>query len=168
MWDRGCTKNKRKSKKALQKEYEELYQGTPFDLDFRLAQVVVIVWHTFQFSVGMPIFFIISIFNLTGMYWVDKYLLLRLNKTPNNMDEKPINHALQMMYWVFYMHFVVGYSMITNDSIINSDETYQGKSLSETSNINFFDQSRYNSYHAQVFFILNAILMIASYVVVNS
>jgi|TARA_B110000285_G_C15117847_1_gene615242 hypothetical protein len=96
----------------------------------------------------MPIFYLLAVTNLTGMYWVDKWLVLRVNKTPLNIDEKPIKHALKMMYWVFYMHFFVGYSMITNDSIIKSDETYVGMSLSETSNINFFDQSRYNSYHA--------------------
>lgn len=124
LWDRGCTKNKRMSKKALQSEYEELYRGTPFELDFRLAQVVVIVWHTFQYSVGMPIFFITSTVNLTMMYWIDKYLLLRVNTTPVNMNEKPIQHACTMLYWVFYMHFIVGFCMITNDSIIYSDEEY--------------------------------------------
>lgn len=58
--------------------------------------------------------------------------------------------------------------MITNDSILKSDEEYTGMSLSESSNINFFDQSRYKSYHAQVFFILNVILCIAAKVVVDS
>ena len=105
------------------------------------------------------------------MYWVDKYWLLRFNQTPVNINEKPIQHALQMLYWVFYMHFFVGYSMITNDSIIKSDEEFEGMKLSElsdSSNINIFDAARYNSYHAQVFFCLGMILMVAAKVVVGS
>jgi hypothetical protein len=46
-FDRSCTLNKRKSKKLVQEDYENLYTGSVFDLDYRLAQVVVIVWHTF-------------------------------------------------------------------------------------------------------------------------
>jgi hypothetical protein len=38
LWDRNCSwSNKRKSKKALQSEYEQLYRGTAFDLDYRMA-----------------------------------------------------------------------------------------------------------------------------------
>jgi hypothetical protein len=47
LYDRGCTKDRRRSKKALQREYEEMYIGTSFELDFRLGQVIVIVWFTF-------------------------------------------------------------------------------------------------------------------------
>jgi len=37
-YDRGCNScNKRKSKKLLQSEYEELYIGPEFSLDARLA-----------------------------------------------------------------------------------------------------------------------------------
>ena len=95
LWDRGCDcSNKRKSKKALQQDYVQLYTGTQFDLDYRLAQVIILVWHTFQYSVGLPVLFIIAIVNLSVMYWFDKYLVLRIYNTPANLDEKPIKHAL--------------------------------------------------------------------------
>lgn len=35
--DRGCTMNKRKSRFVIQSDYEDLYIGTDFMLDFRLA-----------------------------------------------------------------------------------------------------------------------------------
>jgi hypothetical protein len=46
-----------------------------------------------------------------------------------------------MFYWVFVMHFIVGYSMITNDSIISSDELVELEtfSLDDATGINFFD-----------------------------
>ena len=119
----------------------------------------------------MPIFFIISTVNLTMMYWVDKYLLLRVNTTPLNMSEKPIQHACRMLYWVFYMHFFVGFCMITNDSIIHSDQEYSGYTIADAANlknINFFDGDRYNSYHAVVFFVLGVILMVLAKLVIDS
>lgn len=93
----------------------------------------------------MPVLFIIAIVNLTIMYWFDKWLLLRIYKTPVNLDEKPIKHALMMFYWVFVMHFVVGYSMITNDSILASDDIIDSDtfSLDDASGINFFSQKRF-------------------------
>lgn len=89
--------------------------------------------------------FIIAIVNLTIMYWLDKYLVLRIYNIPANMNEKPIKHALQMFYWVFTMHFIVGYSMITNDSLISSDDLVNSDSFSldDATGINFFDQKRY-------------------------
>jgi hypothetical protein len=132
--------------------------------------VIILVWHTFQYSVGLPVLFIIAVVNLTTMYWFDKYLVLRIYNTPANLDEKPIKHALQMFYWVFVMHFVVGYSMITNDSIISSDELVDSSSFSldDATGINFFDQKRYQTYHAQVFFSLSLILILTAKVIVES
>ena len=56
--------------------------------------MIILVWHTFQYSVGLPVLFIIAIVNLSVMYWFDKYLVLRIYNTPANLDEKPIKHAL--------------------------------------------------------------------------
>lgn len=36
-WDRSCTKDRRKSKKILQEDYEDLYIGPEFVLDYRLG-----------------------------------------------------------------------------------------------------------------------------------
>lgn len=88
LYDRNFSwSDKRQSKKALQIEYEQLYTGTAFDLDYRLAQVIILVWHTFQYSVGLPVLFLIASLNLTIMYWIDKYFVLRVAKTPVNLDE---------------------------------------------------------------------------------
>ena len=51
--------------------------------------------------------------------------------------------------------------MITNDSIISSDDLVNSDSFSldDATGINFFDQKRYQTYHAQVFFSLSLILI---------
>lgn len=68
------------------------------------------------------------------------------------------------------MHFVVGYSMITNDSIISSEDLLDSDtfSLDDATGINLFDQKRYQTYHAQVFFVLSVILICTSKGIVES
>ena len=93
-WDRGCGWDKRKSKKYLQSDYEELYTGPEFYLDARLAQIVAITWTTFMYSPGLPILFIIAAINFIIIFWVDKWLILRFYRTPKNYDEQSIEFCL--------------------------------------------------------------------------
>ena len=86
-YDRGCTCDKRKSKKYLQSDYEELYTGPEFHLDARLAQIIAITWTTFMYSPALPILFIIAAINFFIIYWIDKWLILRFYRTPKNYDE---------------------------------------------------------------------------------
>lgn len=107
--------------------------------------MIIIVWHTFQYSVGLPVLFLIAGLNLTIMYWIDKYLVLRVAKTPVKLDEKPVLHAINMMKWCFVFHFFVGFAMITNDGILNSEELIEpdSTSISDVTGIRFFDQKKF-------------------------
>ena len=111
-----------------------------------MAQVIMLVWHTFTFNLGLPILFAISIVNLSAMYWMDKYLLLRVCKTPVNINEEPIQIALIMMYWAFLFHFLVGFGMVTNDGILSTNS--QATGLDDITGVGFFSAKRYQSYHA--------------------
>jgi hypothetical protein len=111
----------KKSRKAIQAEYENINTGSVFDLDYRLAQIAVVVMHTFMFSVGLPILFLLAAMNFTMMYWMDKYLILRIYKTPVQYDHKPINFTLKLMRWSFLFHFFIGFYMITCDGILSSN-----------------------------------------------
>lgn len=62
-WDRSCTKDKRKSKKILQEDYEDLYIGPEFVFDYRLAQLVAFTWVALMYNIGMPILFLIGAIN---------------------------------------------------------------------------------------------------------
>lgn len=93
-WDRGCTCDKRKSKKYLQSDYEELYTGPEFHLDARLAQIIAVTWTTFMYSPGLPILFIIAAINFFFIYWIDKWLILRFYRTPKNYDEQSIEFSI--------------------------------------------------------------------------
>jgi hypothetical protein len=89
------------------------------------------------------------------MYWFDKWLILRVYKTPVNYDEKPILKAISMMKWAFLFHFVWGFQMITYDGILSSDNQVD----SDEKGFRFFDSKRYTSSHAVAFFTCSCIII---------
>ena len=97
-----------------------MYLGSEFELNIRLGQVVGFNWVTFMYSTGMPITFIISAFNFLILYWIDKWFILRFNRTPKNIDEKVINHVIYSLKYAFVFQFIIGIFMISNDSILTS------------------------------------------------
>lgn len=121
IWDRGCCKDSTRSKQFFQSDYEKLYIGPEFALDVRLGQIVVFVWVTFMYSVGLPVLFAISALNFTIMYWVDKYLLLRFYRTPPNYDESTIHEATGFMSFAFFLHAITGFFMISNHTLMNHE-----------------------------------------------
>lgn len=154
MWDRSCTCNKRKSKKLLQSEYEEINVGPEFSLDARLAQVVAFVWVTFMYSPALPSLFIITAVNFCIIYWIDKTLLLRFYRTPKNYDELSINFSLDMIKnYTFIFHFFIGVLVYSNDKILSGsdDEVTAGSN-------SIFSLERYNTLHVILFVIGNVVL----------
>lgn len=121
--DRRCTCNKRRSRQMYQKDYEWLYVGSEFLLDYRLAQIVAFVHVTFMFSHSMPILFAISAFNFAVMYVTDKWLLLRVHKTPRNYDEDVILVMMQYLKFAFVFHLIAGLTMLRNGSILRGEST---------------------------------------------
>ena len=119
--DRGCKKDRRRSKMILQKDYEDIYIGCEFVFDYRLAQIVAFVQVTFMYNIGLPILFFISILNFALMYWIDKWLLLRFHCRPKNFDETTINFALNHIKVAFFLHAIVGFAMLQNDGILKTE-----------------------------------------------
>ena len=165
--DRGCTCDKRKSKKLLQSEYEELYIGPEFLLDSRLAQIVAIVWVTFMYSSTLPILFPITVINFFIIFWVDKWLLLRFYKTPKNFDEQSILFSISEMQLAFIFHFIIGIIAYSNDRILSKSEaigflkTVVEDPISGAKSIlSILDLSRYNSFHTILFFTGNLFIFL--------
>ena len=120
-YDRMWSCDPRKSRKYLQDDYEELYVGTEFLLDARLAQVIAVIWATFMYSPSLPILFPICLVNLMTMYWVDKSFVLRFNKTPRNYDETIILKQVQFLKLTFLFHFVTGLMQLSLSPILESN-----------------------------------------------
>lgn len=72
-------------------------------------------------SAGMPVMYIILVINFAATYWIDKWLLLRLYKSPKNFDDSTINFTVSMLKISFPFHFIIGYFMLGNLNIMTSD-----------------------------------------------
>lgn len=72
--DRGCRCDKRKTKKVIQEDYENLYKGPQFLLEFRYSQLITVVFVIMMYSTGIPMLYMIAVVNFFITYWVDKFL----------------------------------------------------------------------------------------------
>jgi len=118
-----------------------------------------------MFSTGLPILFLLAAINFTIMYWFDKYLILRIYKTPVNYDQKPIDFTIRLMRWSFLFHFFIGFYMITCDGILSSDNEYDGVSdfnnlTEDFTGYKFFESKRYKSNHSILFFVSSTLMFI--------
>ena len=123
LWDRSCRCDRRKSKKYLQSDYEELYTGPEFQLDARLAQIVAFTWVTFMYSPGLPVLFIITAVNFSIIYWVDKWLMLRFYRIPKNYDETSIMFTIHEMKFSLIFHLFIGAIVFSNKRILSPSGT---------------------------------------------
>ena len=155
-WDRSCTCDKRKSKKLIQQDYEDLYTGPEFQLEARLAQIVSISWVTFMYSPGLPILFLFAIVNFTIIYWVDKILLLRFYRKPNNYDSQSVEFSVNEIKIAYLFHFFIGAFVYSNDRILSNSGVTElidtkNKPAGEQEVQTIFTLERYNSMHVLIF-----------------
>jgi hypothetical protein len=71
-WDRRCTCNKRRTRKLLQEDYEEINTGSEFELDDRYTQFLTLLFMAFMYSSGIPILYPIAFLAFFITYWCDK------------------------------------------------------------------------------------------------
>lgn len=73
-YDRGFTKDERRTRLIFQNKYENLYTHIDFLLEFRFSQILINVFIIMMYSPGVPLLYAVGsiIFFLT--YWVDKII----------------------------------------------------------------------------------------------
>jgi len=118
-----------------------------------------------MYSVGLPILYVISGINFILIYWIDKYLLLRIYRTPKNYDEKAINHTLEQLNYSFIFHAIIGFLMLSDNKLLvaRSDGVLQAGAdelIDKVENISeeyigsqLFTEESYRSSHVTVFFL---------------
>ena len=74
LWDTRFTCNKKKTRKVIQEDYQELYEGEEFTLDTRYAEVLVWIYTIMMFSPGIPGLYMIGFGYFVLTYWVDKFM----------------------------------------------------------------------------------------------
>ena len=82
--DRGYSCNRKYTRQIIQEDYEEIYTGEEFLLEFRYSQLVTTIYIVMMFSVGMPLLYPIAFISFFVTYWFDKVMskLFGLNMIP--------------------------------------------------------------------------------------
>lgn len=119
-YDRKCTCNKRKTRKIFQTDYESLYLGPEYLIEFRYSNMVAMVYLALLFGGGMPIlyFFAACIFAVT--YWVDKLTLFRVYRQPPRLGIEPIRFARNLLMLGVVLHFGFSFWMYSNSLVFGS------------------------------------------------
>jgi len=117
--DRGCGCSEKSTRKKLQKDYEELYMGPEFLIDFRYSQILALVFVCFLYSGGMPFLYITSFAQLLLTYYFDKTFLLKICRLPKNYDEKLESIIRTTLYVIVVVHLLFTIFMYGNSDIFN-------------------------------------------------
>eukprot|EP00347_Sterkiella_histriomuscorum_P019608 403340984 len=120
--DRGCTCNKRKTKKLLQDEYNEVYSGPEFLIEVRYAQVMTSIFITMIYSSGMPILYLVAMTQFFMMYWVDKFLFIKVYKNPPRYGIELSDISRKVLMYSVLVHLCFGFYIYSNSSIFTYDD----------------------------------------------
>jgi hypothetical protein len=73
MWlDRSKTKDMYKTKKTSMAMYKKLYSGAQYVIHFKQSNILVVVFVTLMYGVGMPLLFPVAAFNFMNQYIAER------------------------------------------------------------------------------------------------
>ena len=121
--DRGCHCDKSHTKQILQEDYEGIYIGPDFLLEFRYSSLLTNIFVSLMFGSGIPILYGAALLSFLFTYWFDKLFYLRVYKTPPRYDKSLISTVRSWINIAFIFHFVFGFWMYSNSSILESNES---------------------------------------------
>jgi hypothetical protein len=67
--DRGCTFNRKKTKKEYQSEWNKLYTGPEFSIDSKYVGVLVMIFIALMYGSALPLLYIVSLLYFIFRYW---------------------------------------------------------------------------------------------------
>mgnify|MGYP000179687617 CR=1 FL=1 len=120
--DRGCSFDKKKTKKLLQSEYEALYIGTNIEYENRFSVLIAMIWVVMMFSCAMPILYLAGFILCFVTYWTDKGLFVWYYRIPPRHGSDLANKARSIIEWSLLLHLFMGLYMISNPAIFTSEE----------------------------------------------
>jgi hypothetical protein len=85
-WDRSCSCNRRRTRKMIQEDYEDINTGGRFMIEYRYSNLLFVLGVTFLYSSGMPVLYPIAAAYFFVGYWVDKTLLICFARRPVAYD----------------------------------------------------------------------------------
>lgn len=116
-------KLKRKSV-IIQKEYEDLYSKREFDFTHKMPYLLGLLTIVMYFVGGMPFLIIIFALYALAYFWIEKLMILRFYKKPNNLDEIAMRFSDYIILCIFVMHLFSAIIMFGTADVFPTDTEY--------------------------------------------
>jgi len=131
--------------KQTRKDYKELYTGTDFLIDGRIAQILMLLFINFMYGAGIPLLYPVTLLTVIFIYWVDKVLFLKLYKLPKNFDEKIQETVRLTLEFLLLIHISFAIWTYGSPDIFGNENQLSSTYQNEVSQ----SVSSSNSYYAQ-------------------
>jgi hypothetical protein len=125
--DRGCGFKLKKdedgvcTKKVLQSDLENLYTGPEISAFYVYAQYFVAMWSVMSYSGGMPCLYPIGCLNFFVLYWVYKYLLLKMYCKTTSFDQQLCISSMSLFKYAVIFHLFFGAFFFSNSNILSAN-----------------------------------------------
>jgi hypothetical protein len=133
--DRGCTCDRRRTRKLVQADYEQVYTGPEFLIEVRYSQIISTVFIMMIYSSGIPALYIVGFVQFFLMYWVDKFLckissyltiiVIRVYKTPPRYGMELSDIARKVIVYAMVIHLCFGFYMFSNSAIFTYESDFK-------------------------------------------
>lgn len=103
-----------KTKCCTQKQYVDLYGGGDFQIHFRYASIMTMVFLSFMYGMAIPILFPVTLFGITSIYVNERVLLAYSYKKPPPLDEDLELRSYKFLKFAPLLMFLIGYWSLSN------------------------------------------------------
>lgn len=108
-----------------------LYIGPGFSLSVRFAQLLVLIFLCFTYSSGMPILNLICSISLFVTFWVDKFMFLKVCRTPPVYSNLMASRARSLLQYAPILHLILAIGMFSAPDIFPESLSDRQSLLSE-------------------------------------
>ena len=109
--------------KMTQRQANELFMGPPVDMAQRYANCALLLLLTVFYSFPLPIISVLAFFGTVFQYWLEKYLLLRRHRIPEQMGS---TMARTFSNSIAYIWFLYGLSLFVFTNIMSDGKNFVG------------------------------------------
>ena len=120
--DRGCSGDRKKTRKTIQSEYEDVYTGGQIEFDNRYSQLIAMIWVIMMFAAAIPALYLTGFVLCFVIFWTDKTMFLKFYRLPPRHGSELANQARNIIEWSLIMHLFMGLYMMSNPEIFTSEE----------------------------------------------
>ncbi|EAR99810.3 transmembrane protein, putative (macronuclear) [Tetrahymena thermophila SB210] len=116
-FDQRCTWNQNKTKCKNNKEWLKLRQGPKFNIQYRYAQHLVVLFFMMALGNGMPLVYFASLFYFIFSFYSDKFLVFKFCRKSKPLDNQMAQHFKNLLYLSFLLHYQTSINTLFNVQI---------------------------------------------------